>query len=182
MIAALIAPGRLNESARFSACQSIIGQPRWKPATSYESAAPASIGCALLACSSQMLTLRAQASAAAVACCGTCHQLSFGCAPSAGPRYLTARHACAESRADNSGGRAASSLGPTFQPPAIHDSRRFSISVNTFQLKIGGPIITQMLIEVLRPLGSSPCDIALTACPYPGRPLLGRGDTTSKLN
>jgi len=131
---------------------------------------------------SQTLTLRAQASAAAVACCGTCHQLSFGCAPPAGARCLTARRACAESRGDYSGGRGASSPGPIFQPPAIRDSRRLSISVNTFQLQIGGPIITQMHVEVLRPQGSSPCGIALTASPYQGRPLLGRGDTTSKLN
>jgi len=124
----MIVTGRLNGSARFSACQILIGQLRRKPAPYYASADPAFIACAWLAYLSPVPTLRAQASAAAVPCYGTCHQLSFGCAPHAGVDCLLARLACAESSGDNSGGRGTSSSA-RFQPPAVQDSRRFGLVI-----------------------------------------------------
>ena len=68
MIAAMIVPGALNGSARFSACQSIIGKPRLKTATSYGSADRVCIGCAWLTYSNPAPTLCAQSSVEAGAC------------------------------------------------------------------------------------------------------------------
>ena len=128
MIAAVIVPGRLNRSARFLLCLSIIGPLHPKPASCCGLAAPLCTGCEWLAYCGQAQTLLALVSAAAGGSCGICHRSNYVCALRVGVDCFHARRACAEHSGDNSGGRGTSSSG--HQPEAIRSALRRSLSVN----------------------------------------------------